>query len=810
MSAWDDVSKAIEAGDMARTVSLVAGLTDAERREVARELPSTVKKLRAEAEFGFVPVDQRASLLLAGAGTIGGAAAAASWLCRRDLRLFFRGMFTEFGRELCRVTAHRPDRWRADVAHRVAARIRPGDRTVSWHAAAALTMSAGCPPPVTDGFVIGWAAENHPWNPDEYPFLDALLPKLFEVDGVGTALAAEPVELIPERPKTRRGEAWASLFADLAREGRLDRTVLLDGCVSRFLRGGTPNDLRWFCHLHTALDPTDEEAAARVRDYVRLLPSAPGPVADLALQQVRRVDDLGRLDDALVEEAAAAVLFRPEKKLTRTTLTWLDRTVRNRDRVDATLRAVLTAFGSDDLDVRERAVAIAAEHLPQASEPVRTQVRQAAADLPPSLRTAHAEAFGEVATPTGPEPAAGPPPFVPRPLPAPIGSLTELAETLAALLRTSNFSMDWRVAERCLAALVEFAHRDADATRKALRGPVVHAVPWLFAPEKLPADGFHPREWLEHIVSRLLFPDHRPQPSPAPGPFPRSSDPDPLSDFPFPVERFLHWRLNGIGHELGRVPFLLATPTEGSGHIDPEVLVDRLERLERAGVEPGRAELAQAMLRLPREIDPQVTARARSLTSPAGRSVASWLASGGLQDPEVACEVLEEEDPRLRRSIFSEGRIRSTVHLPKDAPAPADGPESDIARLCTFPEDDRENPRFPYGFLKKFWPSVLPSHRETTAAQAVFVASRDDANWNQGSILRDLAEADGPTGAATGTLLATALSNRQQVVRADVTEAFLVFTARGALPARETGEALGRLVSLGRLVLGRAVKSLTA
>src|SRR5690606_16280723 len=44
-------------------------------------------------------------------------------------------------------------------------------------------------------------------------------------------------------------------------------------------------------------------------------------------------------------------------------------------------------------------------------------------------------------------------------------------------------------------------------------------------------------------------------------------------------------------------PVLLATPTWMSGHLDPDVLVDRLEVCAAAGVEPPPADLAQAAAR---------------------------------------------------------------------------------------------------------------------------------------------------------------------------------------------------------------------
>ncbi|TDE25021.1 DUF6493 family protein, partial [Actinomadura sp. 6K520] len=804
MSAWDDVRKAIDAADPDLTARLVTALDEPERREVARELPGALKAVRSASRFGFLEGESQEALLLAGAATISGPAAAAGWLCRRDLRMWWaRDGFAGPRAALCAVTADRPDAWRAEVARRVAARIRVSEDTwFLWHLAAALTRSAGAPPPESDGFVVGWAAEGgRPGELAEDPFLKPLVPRLFEVDGVGAALAADATRA---HSGDWHEQTWVGALASLARGGRLDRERLLDGCVGRFLRGGTAHDLRWFVRLHAELDPTGDEAAARVRDYVRLLPVAPSTVAELALQQVRRADDLGRLDAALFDEAAGALLFRPEKKLLRAALTWLDRTARKRGRVDATLRAVTSLFASDALDLRERAVKIAAKHASRASGPGRAEVRDAAAGLPAGLRAAIAAAFGEVAAPAAPEPVPEPPPFVPRAWPAPIGSLAELAEEFAALMHTT---MDWRPVERFLAALVEFAYADAGAAREALRGPVSDAAPWLAEPK---VDRYArvriEDSWVQFAVRCLFFPGTRHRRATRLGSLFRRLGESPDGRIP-QMERFLHWRMRGIGSDLGRTPLLLATPTEGSGHLDPDVLLDRLERLAEARVEPAPPDLLQALLRLPREIGPSAAARAAALTSKAGRSAASWLARGGLPDPAVECELLDVPGGTARGGRYGRPArlpvgVRSTVEAPGDP---------DIAFLCTFPEEGRT--RFtplPYHGLSGFRPSILPSHREVTAAQFLpHVAETGDFDWGLGSVLLDLAEADGPAGTATATLLAHALTSPYEQVRTDAVGAFLVFSARGALPAGETGAALGRLAVLGGVPLPRIVRVLT-
>ncbi|MES9607335.1 DUF6493 family protein [Actinomadura sp. NPDC000929] len=795
----DDLQKALHAGDVELTARLVAELDDDARRAVAKDLPDRLKAMRAATRHGELPHTTLEPLLVAGAGTLGGPAAAAAWLCRRDLRVWW----TQDGpartcEALRAVTSTRPDEWRAEVARRVAARFRvSGGESLLWHMAAVLAESAGTVPE-SDGFVVGWVTERDLPDAGD-PFLDALVPRLFDVEAVGGTLADDGAR--PQWNRPRIG-GWAGALAGLAATGRLDRAVLLDGCVRRFLRGGTARDLRWFIALHDTLEPDDDETAARVRDYVRLLPAAPSTVAGLALRQVRRVDDQGGLDAALFDEAADALLFRPEKKLVQAALIWLDRTARKRDRVDATLRAVTAVFHSDALDLRERAVAIAAKHAAHASEAVHEEVRAAARDLPAVLREPVAAAFGAVETTDDSERSPGPPPFTPREAPAPIGSLDELAEEFAVLLRADE---EWRTSERFLAALVEFAYRDPEATRAALRKPAGDVAPWLTDSDRHGYwRAYVKASWIALPVRSLLHPPKSHGLRDALASLLKGRSRAAGTVFSPQMERFLTLRRHEIASMVGKVPVLLATPTAGSGHVDPDVLVARLERIEAAGAEPGRADLTQAMLRVPREIDPAAVGRARRLESKAGRTLAAWLADGGLADPAVECTVLDKPLASVRgRTLRLPTRILSTVDVPGD---------SDIAHLCAFPEDGWTD----FGTAgihaaQGFWPSVLPSHREVTAAHlAPDLAGASEEELGQGAVMLDLAGADGPTGSATGTLLACALAHRSQNERADAVEALLVLSARGDLPAAETGTALGRLAALKRLTLPRAVKALTA
>ncbi|MEV4177533.1 hypothetical protein [Nonomuraea sp. NPDC049709] len=89
--AWPGVRAAVTAGDPALVADAVLALDEAGRREVARELPGHIGVARKES----AERDRRRGhwtdgedwiepMRVAGAGVLGGAAAVATWLYRRD------------------------------------------------------------------------------------------------------------------------------------------------------------------------------------------------------------------------------------------------------------------------------------------------------------------------------------------------------------------------------------------------------------------------------------------------------------------------------------------------------------------------------------------------------------------------------------------------------------------------------------------------------------------------------------------------------------------------------------------------------
>ncbi|GAB3939022.1 hypothetical protein GCM10027614_20320 [Micromonospora vulcania] len=240
----------------------------------------------------------------------------------------------------------------------------PGRPEDGWGFVAELLTAEKAVAPTGEEFVQGWLARLA-WPPEwQRPvplvdrlradvFLDALVPRLFEVDGAGTRMSFDEF-------MTDEKLALPRALARLAGEGRLDRTLLLDGCVSRLLRGDRPSALRAFVALHALLEPTASEVDRHRGDYLRLLADAPGSVASMAQRTLRTLDAV-EVDGLL--DTSRAVLVRPDKALVRAQLGWLDQLARRHpDRAAEIAEVIATAVDHPAADVRDRAGTLAARH----------------------------------------------------------------------------------------------------------------------------------------------------------------------------------------------------------------------------------------------------------------------------------------------------------------------------------------------------------------------------------------------------------------------------------------------------------------
>ncbi|MEU4700936.1 DUF6493 family protein [Nonomuraea dietziae] len=815
--AWQEVRDLITERRTRSLADRVLALTEAERTEVARLLPGLLTELREAAarrareswRAGNDLDDDEASwpesarnnldlliefdvreeleqlagpLRVAGAGTISGPAATVAWLTRRELRP--RQRTPSDTEHLVRVLTARPAAWHADVTTRLAGKIRtaadPGAPLVL-----ALLRAGGIEPPPHDPLVVAWVSS--PVVTSD-PLVTTLLPRIFEAQGVGRALREERLTPAPTR--------WLGLIRRLLASGRLSRDQFLDGCVSRFLRGGDAADLRFFVRLHTLLDPAPAEAATRARDYLRLLPAAPGTVAELALAQVRRT---GPHDSADVAEAIGVLVFRAEAKLARAGLSWLDERVRRSPATaDELAPALATAFAHTSYEVQSRAVQLALKHAAR-FEKGTALIAEAVPSLPVDLGARVAAVFGGDTT-------EAPAPFAPPPLP-PVEAVGRFSGPTAALGTLSWDTHDWATVERWLAGFVALAADDRTALREQLAPVFGDRRPSLYAA----ARWLDPSQWVVALAQEAITPGADPGvPDPEPvstwagSSFSVRVMPDPAVEFRrrnrlpdphsvSPPHLFLLHRLCELyrAFRAGTLPpVLLATPTLMSGSLDPEVLVDRLEACAAVGCDPLSADLQQALLRLPRGTHPEAAERAGRVASHAAATVASWLAEGGLPDPEAGFTwgYLEGAGGYLfdEREPAHDGRHREVRPVPVLRAEPTGHPLID--ELLRKPAPWR---RGDHGRAMAWWPAILPSHREVVSVNYLpHLLNQWSAPSVDPAYLAMLAEADGPLGDATALILATFLAGRDQ----EAVPLLVRMAARGGLPTGALGRQLGLLI----------------
>ncbi|MBU8861321.1 MULTISPECIES: hypothetical protein [unclassified Micromonospora] len=754
-------AEAVVRGRMSEVRSALAGLDEPARRALGDELVADVRR-RRDAWWWR---GEAATLAVAAVGTLSTSTKVAALLGRRSVWL--AGVDAA---PVVDVARERGVTWLADVAYKLADRL-PRDRMVAgWRFVAGLLLAEKAPPPTADDFVHGWAAAQgwpdprgtRPPTVDRLradPFLDALLPRLFEVDGVGTELA---------RGDGTGTEAVPRALVALAAEGRLDRAVLLNGVLGRLLRGDRPGALRPFLVLHDLLAPTPDEVAVRSSAYLRLLADGPGPVARTAQRTLRQAGDVA--EPEALWEAARTVLARPEKALVRAQVSWLDRLARQHPDRAPEIGAVLAAAAAHpDAGLRERALTLARRH---GHRPVAVAtVAEARDDLPPPL------------------PAAAAPPQ--------IAEVDELVEEVAAALRGQ-----WPTAvlERVVDGLVRVGTRERDRVAAALApvlrraGVAEYHETWArFLPGAqmngllLAAAGIGDATRRRDNWASVLATSRSAQAT---------------SGRPAPTWLY-RLRLAEAGQRLDGHddPGLLSAPTSTSGAIEPAVLYERLAALGDRG--HWQWDCAQAFLRLPAVVDEPLAARAQALGTAAGIELAAWLRGEAVPVPvqEVVTVGRRERSRAYDWSYDSLPERRRLVAL-----TPPAGVDDRFGLLTLAPPAIGTRMFGTVGL----WPAVLPGHRGVVAAQVLpelAMAAQEDLG-GRGPVLLALAECTGAGGPALDLAVAYGLCARHEADRVAALDALLILAAAGDMDAPRVGGHLGEMGAQGQVTLTRAVTPL--
>ncbi|MFB4192814.1 hypothetical protein [Streptomyces carpaticus] len=825
--AFGPLEKALEAADHAAVLAALTGLTDRDRRALAKPLRAYRRRWQQERDeadqwlWNRGARQRRAAqerqrvyargpaLRLAGAGVLRGPEELARWLT--DWR-FFQGNYGEgFDAELTLLRERGAD-WLRELAERLALRIDDNARPDLRPAMLDLLADTGVTPPPRVEVVRMWVHRTYDRRfaaagLGADPLLDAMVPLLFSVDELG--------ELLENGPFAQRLVAAAA-------DGRPRRSVLLDGALRRLLRGGRPSDLRGYLRLYALLEVTVEEAAERIRELSLLLPDAPSPVAAVAQAELRRLDEAGRLTAEAVCGATEVLLFRPERKLAAAQLSWLAEAVpRHRDRAAELLTTAGAAFAHASPDVARRATRLVLRHAAVLPPAAAEELSVRAESLPADLRSELGPALGiEVSAPD----TVAPPllPVLPvRTMPPPIGSLAELAEEVAQLLTAVDDSVrfsrgseiDPPALERVLEAVVAAAYRCRPELLAAL-SPVLdrYGIVPGESDARLRATG-DPLGELQDLLGAATGPvrpvDTRRRLFYLPSPPERVSEGEDhcfgtrlgrwrhtVGRSPGPVQVLLHrLREIAIGLAHAPVPMLVATPTAPDGSLEAAVLTERLERAAREGWAPWEYDLQLALLRLPPEPEPQLAERATRIGSAAGDRLAEWLSFGA-----AGAAVTR---PGGRRAI----RLRLAAE-PARPGVPAAGEDTLLTLLTGSPDAHRY--LYPRAQLAVYWPTLWPSRPEVMAAFVMpALPGLVEHGANDGSgMIAQLAESPRAGGPVLLLAVTLTLSARGAEDRAVAVDALLTLAAGGRLDGAELGAELAARAARREIKLSRVVPAL--
>ncbi|MEL5953893.1 DUF6493 family protein [Streptomyces sp. CLV115] len=777
---------------------LLAGMDRAERKAALAELKTIRKEARnwSWTEQGKV----RKALLVAGAGCQTSAAACAAWIGGRDLTGWGRSPFPL----VLAVLSDRDPEWLGDVAHRLAA--RPATAEPAYELIAGLVKQARCPVPTSEGFVQGWAESlsaaqlrRRRRRPlvdrlRDDPFAATLLPRIFELTELPPPMlwpddASDPYQ-------------WAATLAALPEEGLLERPVLVEACVTRLLRGGKVNELRFFLGLLRTLELTEQEESERVADWTGMAADGASTVAGHAQAVLARLDGRGELSVRALADISASVLFRTEKKLVRSQLVLLGKVLRrDPSAVDELLPVVASAFEHEDIDVQERALKLVARYLPAAGTPVREGLAASAALLGPAHRAMVTEVFGGPAV--GRSGTEGyeellPPVPEPQPLDPPPATLPELVEVVVALIRSAT--PDVTAFERALDGLVRHAHNDRSALADALRDAL--AGEWWVEgePPSQTERSLRSETSIRVVVATLLG-----RVSARAVKEERESWTGTGTCVHAALDGILKARLWEAADAMlnGGTPFLLATPTWHTGSLDPAVLVERLGTCQRLGVRPGEADFAQALLRVRRGDQLGAAEAAALLGTPEGDRLAAWLRA----DEPLARVYRFDLEKRVRQG---QTVVRSSRALMASRERPLI--EEEFPRSFHWlgrPQVPAHSHCYHWDGRPDQWTATLPEDAETLAAwllpniaTGVVEEIRDTL-----SPLLLLAEQDAPAGEAVRLMVAYGLGARHPEDRLLAVDALLILAARQQLDAALLGEQLATLLGNGLIKPNRLADS---
>ena len=695
-----------------------------------------------------------------------------------------------------------------------------------------LLYEAGlCEKPKSDGYILGMIESLPGWRvgptglwdkdtsladrirntPD---IRDEDIWRLFEVEGGGDLSLAT----FDKYMGGKKVGGWTAALVELAADGTLNRDRLLDASLNALERDFAQFRAGWFSRFHEYLEPSLDERAARLDQYLHLLGSAIPPTVSFALKAVALLDKADRLppEDAIAH--LRPVLHARAKGTVNIGLRLLATATKRKP--DAAMQAALLATEAlihETADVQKKVLDLI-ESLGGTGDTVVVEAMRAYAEaIAPSLRHRYEEMAGSNDQSAKPEE---------RHLPgAPLEivelqPITSFDELNSAWLRVLEDPSEPLEIERVIAALARHGADKPENFAKVI-GPLVKRAGAIVKRE--------PEDRLQLHIAWLALA------------YSMNADID-IETAEATNKRlrvsletvFARRNRDILAHIRGgyRLP-LVSAPTDNRGFVAAEQLIARYGNYKSNKIEPGKSDIVLALLRLAPEGRTEALAgfapdddHERAIAFALGGDQAPgklgylWVAAAAARRPY-------EDQPAIAKkhgygNPDAGTRARYTIRFDKDQyltsvsvdpPVRSVVPDGYIPSLFHIPAEGAWNLWSTCGEHANMirWSStVWPLNQEPFFSQGVrvFDHSRRLANSPYAAFIEPMLESHVNVGEVGSPLLLLGLASSDPAVRSVAIDALAGAVAEGRLSLDLMRQSMAALIPSGHVPIGRLTKAL--
>jgi hypothetical protein len=371
----EHLDRLLEAGDAEGCIALFAEASEVERRAVAKRAAARLKGLSAESPDELVvtvPCPDGLPVrvftpwnLLQPPGFRAARIAVLATASLPELKKIGAGCMLESEDAVAVLSVRRPP-WIADWANHIITWYRVEAHSYltvhQWNLVRGLVRAGLCTRPndpryilLMIGAVTPCPSMPEPCLRDRLLYDPALLDdevwELFDVElplGLRGIFSTDSYVSAEDR--------WDVALAELAGEGRLSRTRLMEACLSALERDDRDSRVRFFLSLYRKLEPTPAELAERLDRYLGLLASRDPSIATFALEAVGTLDAADRLPSGRLVDGISPALRSRAKGTVLKALGYLHHAVERDPSVTARAAAVATLALAHESPAMHKAV----------------------------------------------------------------------------------------------------------------------------------------------------------------------------------------------------------------------------------------------------------------------------------------------------------------------------------------------------------------------------------------------------------------------------------------------------------------------